>query len=101
MKLVLNNTRVLMEDTNTLYPLAEDGSPDLRFGVYLDDIGKCTRCEYIHTLEETVSIPYYVDNSRVSAGSDNVCPECRSCEDWVDVTIEEIQEHRSDLLESK
>ena len=101
MKLVLNNTRVLMEDTNTLYPLAEDGSPDLRFGVSIDNIGKCARCGDIHSLEETIPIPYYVDNSRVSAGSDNVCPECRSCEDWDDVTIEEIEDYRPDLLEIK
>lgn len=99
MKLVLNNTHVLIKKTNVLYPIAEDGSPDLRFGVYLDYIGKCNRCGYIHSLEETVPIPYYVDNSRISAGSDNVCPECRSSEDWDDVTIEEIEDYRPDLLE--
>jgi len=90
-----------MEDANVLYPLADDGSPDLRFGVYLPDIGKCYRCDYIHSINETISIPYYVDNSGVSAGSDNVCPECRSSDEWIDVTIEEIEEHRPDLLESK
>ena len=101
MKLVLNSTRLLMEDTNTLYPLAEDGSPDLRFGVSIDNIGKCSRCGHIHSLEETIPIPYYVDDSRISAGSDDVCPECRSCEDWDDVTIEEIEDYRPDLLEIK